>query len=132
MYEKGEKPGKIFADAGLSSQLIGYKRIERCCARWKAVASQGCLEKSQATQVRHNRHIETLKREKQKAVEKQHEIRRREVEKLEEKLKKQRQRAKTKEEKIIASQKAEIARLKSQGISFKSKWHVGEDEPTCP
>ena len=28
-YHAGEKPGVIFADAGLPSSLIGYKRIER-------------------------------------------------------------------------------------------------------
>ena len=132
MYEKGEKPGKIFADAGLSAQLIGYKRIERCCSRWKAAASQGCLEKNQAPQVRHNKRVETLKREKRKAVEKQREIRRREVEKLEEKLKKQRQRAKTKEEKIIASQKAEIARLKSQVKALKANGTLARTSRRAP
>lgn len=34
-YRNGESPAKIFRDAGLDSSLIGYKRIERCIARWK-------------------------------------------------------------------------------------------------
>lgn len=34
-YMAGESPAKIFRRAGLDSQLIGYKRIERCIARWK-------------------------------------------------------------------------------------------------
>ncbi len=35
-YLAGESPTKIFREAGLSPELIGYKRIERSVARWKA------------------------------------------------------------------------------------------------
>lgn len=35
-YADGESPAEIFHDAGLDSALIGYKRIERCIARWRA------------------------------------------------------------------------------------------------
>lgn len=34
-YEAGESPAQIFRRAGLDSSLIGYKRIERCIARWR-------------------------------------------------------------------------------------------------
>lgn len=34
-YNHGDSPQRIFYDAGLDSQLIGYKRVERCIARWK-------------------------------------------------------------------------------------------------
>ena len=34
-YRAGESPAKIFREAGLDSALIGYKRIERCIARWR-------------------------------------------------------------------------------------------------
>ena len=34
-YAAGESPSQIFNSAGLDSSLIGYKRIERCIARWK-------------------------------------------------------------------------------------------------
>jgi len=34
-YLTGESPTKIFREAGLPPDLIGYKRIERCIARWK-------------------------------------------------------------------------------------------------
>lgn len=37
-YLAGESPTKIFREAGLPPELIGYKRIERCVARWKAAA----------------------------------------------------------------------------------------------
>lgn len=34
-YNAGESPVEIFREAGLDSSLIGYKRIERCIARWR-------------------------------------------------------------------------------------------------
>lgn len=34
-YLKGESACKIFREAGHDPALIGYKRIERCVARWK-------------------------------------------------------------------------------------------------
>ena len=34
-YAAGDSPVAIFRSAGLDSALIGYKRIERCIARWK-------------------------------------------------------------------------------------------------
>ena len=40
-YHEGESPTKIFNDAGLYSSLIGYKRIERCIARWRADERSG-------------------------------------------------------------------------------------------
>ncbi|MBW3095510.1 hypothetical protein KIH75_09255 [Bifidobacterium sp. 64T4] len=39
-YLAGESPTKIFREAGLSPSIIGYKRIERSVARWKAKALQ--------------------------------------------------------------------------------------------
>ena len=33
-YLTGESPTKIFREAGLPPDLIGYKRIERCVDRW--------------------------------------------------------------------------------------------------
>ena len=42
-YHEGESPTKIFNDAGLYSSLIGYKRIERCIARWRADERSGRL-----------------------------------------------------------------------------------------
>ena len=37
-YLTGESPTKIFREAGLPPDLIGYKRIERCVDRWKTLA----------------------------------------------------------------------------------------------
>lgn len=33
-YRNGERPVDIFRRAGLGPGIIGYKRIERCIARW--------------------------------------------------------------------------------------------------
>lgn len=37
-YLTGESSTKIFREAGLPPDLIGYKRIERCVDRWKTSA----------------------------------------------------------------------------------------------
>ena len=34
-YNKGASPVRLFREAGLDPALIGYKRIERCLARWR-------------------------------------------------------------------------------------------------
>ena len=34
-YLLGRSPARVFREAGLDPQLIGYKRIERCMARWR-------------------------------------------------------------------------------------------------
>ena len=34
-YHAGESPVELFREAGLDPSLIGYKRIERCFARWR-------------------------------------------------------------------------------------------------
>lgn len=119
-YHAGEKPGAIFADAGLPSSPIGYKRIERAIYHWKEAEAKGTLTAADAPQVRHRGRVGTIKREKREAVERQREIRRREVATLEEELAKQKARAKTREEKIVAAQAAEIAALKAQVKALKA------------
>lgn len=42
-YHDGESPSHIFAEAGLYSNLIGSKRIERCISRWKESERKGRL-----------------------------------------------------------------------------------------
>lgn len=42
-YLKGEKPTKIFADAGFDVKMLGSKRIERATARWKESYQAGSL-----------------------------------------------------------------------------------------
>lgn len=34
-YADGGSPAAIFREAGLDPKIIGYKRVERCIARWK-------------------------------------------------------------------------------------------------
>lgn len=42
-YLAGNGPGQIFAEAGMPADLIGYKRIERACYRWKRAFENGTL-----------------------------------------------------------------------------------------
>ena len=46
-YHEGDSPATIFSEAGLYSSLIGYKRIERCIARWRADEKSGRLVATQ-------------------------------------------------------------------------------------
>jgi len=42
-YYSGKKPMRIFQDAGFDVTVLGSKRIERCCARWKEANAAGSL-----------------------------------------------------------------------------------------
>ena len=111
---EGERPGEIFAQAGLPASLIGYKRIERAACHWKEAEMKGALTKTDAPQARHRAKVESIRREKREAVERQRAIRAREKAEMEDRLARQKERARSREEKIIASQRAEIESLKAQ------------------
>ena len=40
-YRRGESPVAMFRKAGLGPEVIGYKRIEQCVARWRDLAPEG-------------------------------------------------------------------------------------------
>lgn len=82
-YRAGERPGDIFASAGLPSSLIGYKRIERAIYHWKEAEAKGALTATEAPQVRHRNQVDTIKRSKREAVERQRLMRDRERQKYE-------------------------------------------------
>ena len=42
-YIKGKRPTQIFRDAGFDIRILGSKRIERACARWKESYQRGTL-----------------------------------------------------------------------------------------
>ena len=42
-YIKGKRPTEIFRDAGFDIRILGSKRIERACARWKESYQSGTL-----------------------------------------------------------------------------------------
>lgn len=52
-YLAGESPTKIFREAGLPPELVGYKRIERSVARCGAV--EGCGHQVGERQRHHDR-----------------------------------------------------------------------------
>ena len=41
---EGGSPAAIFREAGLDPKIIGYKRVERCIARWKAENAEKAAE----------------------------------------------------------------------------------------
>ncbi|AGH40594.1 IS3 family transposase [Bifidobacterium thermophilum] len=119
-YRAGERPGVIFASAGLPASLISHKRIERAVYHWKHAEEQGSLGAVKAPSVRHASRIRTLKDEKRRAVERQRAIRRREVEKLKDRLERRKAQAKSREERTIASQAARIKALEDQVKALKA------------
>ena len=47
-YIKGKRPTQIFRDAGFDIGILGSKRIERACARWKESYESGTLGSREA------------------------------------------------------------------------------------
>ena len=47
-YMKGKRPTQIFRDAGFDIGILGSKRIERACARWKESYESGTLGSREA------------------------------------------------------------------------------------
>lgn len=43
-YLAGKKPKQIFEDAGFDAKILGNKRIERACARWREAYTAGKLK----------------------------------------------------------------------------------------
>lgn len=41
---RGESPVAMFREAGLGPEVIGYKRIERCVARWRTLEPDGSIQ----------------------------------------------------------------------------------------
>ena len=81
---------------------------------------KGALTKTDAPQARHRDKVESIRREKREAVERQRAIRAREKAEMEDRLARQKERARSREEKIIASQRAEIESLKAQAKALKA------------
>lgn len=131
-YHAGESPTKIFDQAGLCAKLIGHKRIERAIFRWKETETQDALSLERAPLIRRSKRIESLKKEKRDAVEKQRKIRDKQVKKLEAKLEKERQRSKRREQEIIAAQAAQIKTLKAQVKALKVNGALAKKTKRAP
>lgn len=63
-YFDGKKPSRIFMDAGFDVAMVGSKRIERCCARWREANASGNLGKKYEANDFYERH----KRDNEKAM----------------------------------------------------------------
>ena len=153
-YAAGESPAAIFAQAGLPSSLIGYKRIERAIYHWKEAERKDALTLTEAPLMKRDSHIKSLKTEKRRAVERQRAIhdrrvgeleadkrraverqraiRDRQVSELEARLAKQKERFKRDKDRIIASQAAEIAALKAQVKALKANGTLARTSRRAP
>jgi putative transposase len=131
-YHQGERPGVIFASAGLPASLIGYKRIERAIYHWKEAENKDALCLTSAPSQKRKRRIETLKQEKRDAVARQRDIRERRIKQMEEKLAKQKAKSEREKEKIIAAQAAEIASLKAQVKALKANGTLAKKTKRTP
>ena len=54
-YAEGGSPAAIFREAGLDPKIIGYKRVERCIARWKAENAEKAAQEQEAQEKSHAR-----------------------------------------------------------------------------
>lgn len=103
-YHAGESPAKIFASEGLPSKLIGYKRIERAIYHWKEAEKKNALTLTDAPVLRHRNQVDTIKRKKREAIERQRFMRDRERQKYEAR---------------IAELEAQVEVLKAEGALAK-------------
>ena len=120
LYHQGVSPSVIFAQAGLPSSLIGYKRIERAIYHWKEAERKDALCSTDAPPIKRKRQIDTLKQQKHDAVLRQRDIRDRRIEQMEEKLAKQKARSEAELKRATAKQEAKIAALKAQVKALKA------------
>ena len=128
----GQRPKDIFESVGLPASFIGYKRIERCCAHWKESAMKDALC---LTDDKIPTRDDIRARERKRASVRVAAIRAsrdRKIAEMEKKLEKQKARAKSREEKIIASQRAEIERLKSQVKALKANGTLAKTSRRAP
>ena len=65
-YKQGEKPSKIFEEAGLSKEIIGYKRIERACARWREPIQEVSLQQQKHRRLGTKNTLQRLRKKKQR------------------------------------------------------------------
>ena len=103
-YNAGEKPGEIFASAGMPASLVGHKRIERAAYHWRQAERRDALGLTGAPETRSDERKRRARRDKRRAAERQRRIRERRVNELEERLASQRTRARKREERLIAAQ----------------------------
>lgn len=98
-YNSGKRPIDIFREAGFNPDILGTKRIERACARWREADKAGTLEKYSYTKI-------TGKSTKEAVVGKKNEQLKKERAKFKEKL--------AKIWDVVDAKDAEIERLKRE------------------
>ena len=64
-YMKGKRPSQIFKESGFNVQILGDKRIERACSRWRQVYEAGGLDAFDGEKTRDLRKTKTTELEEQ-------------------------------------------------------------------
>lgn len=105
-YRNGEKPSVIFAQAGMPASLIGYKRIERAIYHWKEAEMKDALTSHDAPVIKRRNQVATIKQAKQKAIERQRLMRKRDEEMYKAR---------------IAELEAQVEGLKAEGALVKQR-----------
>ena len=128
--ESGDAPSRIFREAGCGPEVIGAKRIERCCARWRQrkvgavvpsrraqIVCSFCPTSSRcAAKSAHEEQVAKLKEQ----IGYQTELKRRAREKRWHDVSRLKKASTAKEKRIIANQRREIERLRSEVKALKA------------
>ena len=85
-YNAGEKPGEIFASAGMPASLVGHKRIERAAHHWRQAERRDALGLTGAPETRSDERKRRARRDKRRAVERQRAMRKRDEERYKRKI----------------------------------------------
>lgn len=113
-YKEGMKPTAIFRDAGFDPEVLGSKRIERACARWREADKNGTLGQHGYIQLESKRKKTDALKRKDEKISRQHDA-------YEKKLDKKEQ---ENQEKLRAKQ-AEIDKLKAENELLKKAGRLG-------
>ena len=113
-YKKGIKPTAIFRDAGFDPEVLGSKRIERACVRWRETDKNGTLGQLGYIQLESKRKKTDALKRKDEKISRQHDA-------FEKKLDKKEQ---ENQEKLRAKQ-AEIDKLKAENELLKKAGKPG-------
>lgn len=113
-YALGKRPSCIFREAGFSPEVLGTKRIERACARWRAADVAGTLGQHGYVQSDQKKNREALLKKKELQLSRQQDI-------YERKLEKQAERNLWE----LRRQQTEIEKLKAENELLKKAGKLG-------
>ena len=125
-YKKGANPREIFRSGGFDPEVLGTKRIERACARWREADAAGTLGKNGYT-------LQAAKGERQEALASQRDMYERRLEAKDKQLSRQHdeyeQKLDRKDQETrrkLQKKQDEIQRLKAENELLKKAGKLGK------